>query len=210
MLMVIDDYNITNLIITKMKMFKLMMIIAIILTFGFIQQSHAQKQPGGLYLTYNDYLHHKLSYITNQSNGNKIIIHDFIGTGNITVISDGKKLVIPKREVFGYRDNYNNDYRFSDDEAYQIVDTKGFYIYSYDKLVQQVKGPKPTKVYYFSKKIDDEILPLTPENIAMAFPKNPKFKYMVELASKSDINLGAYDNELNEYTIKELYTESLK
>ncbi len=191
-------------------MFKLMMITAIILTFGFIQQSNAQKQPGGLYLTYNDYLHHKLSYSTNQASGNKIMIHDFIGIGNITVISNGKKLIIPKHEVFGYRDDYNNDYRFSDDKAYQIVDTKGFYISSYDKLVQQVKGPKPTKVYYFSKKNDDEILELTPGNIAKAFPKNPKFRYMVEVAAKSDINLEAYDNELNQYTIKELYAESLK
>jgi len=53
-------------------------------------------------------------------------------------------------------------------------------------------------------------LPLTAENIAVAFPKNIKFKNMVELESKSNLNLYAYDAQLNEYKIKELYAESLK
>ena len=82
--------------------------------------------------------------------------------------------------------------------------------YSCDKLIQQGKGLKPTKVYYFSKKTSEEILPLTSENIAKAFPKNPKFRYMVEVEAKADIKLDAYDNASNEYKIKELYAESLK
>ncbi|WP_259068812.1 hypothetical protein HDF24_07855 [Mucilaginibacter sp. X4EP1] len=188
-----------------MKKFKLSMILIIIITFGFIKNVNAQKQSEGLYLTYNDYLNHKLSYTTD-----KISIHEFIGMKNVTVISNGKKIIIPKSQLFGYHDSNNNDYRFNDDKAYQIIDTTGFYIYSYDKLVQQGKGPKPTRVYFFSKKTDDAILPLTAENIAVAFPKNTKFKYMVEVASKSDIKLDAYDAQSNEYKIKELYTESLK
>lgn len=188
-----------------MKTFKFQMIAIIVMTFGLIQTSSAQKQSGGLYLTYNDYLNHKLSYTQD-----KINVHEFIGMKNVTVISNGKKVIIPKNQLFGYRDSNNNDYRFNDGKAYQIIDTTGFYIYSYDKLVQQGKGPKPTRVYFFSKKTDDTILPLTAENIAVAFPENTKFKYMVEVASKSDIKLDAYDAQLNEYKIKELYTESLK
>jgi hypothetical protein len=196
-----------------MKKFKLPVIIVIVLTFGSIQKSNAQKQLKGLYLTYNDYLNHKLSYSTGPNNSNKsiIYIHEFIGKSNVTVITNGKKQLIAKSEIFGYHDN-NHDYRFYDNLAYQIDDTTGFYIYSHEKLVSQTpgKGPKPTKVSYFSKKIDDQILPLTSENIAKAFPKNAKFRYMVEVAAKSDIELDAYDNGSDEYKIKELYTESLK
>jgi hypothetical protein len=112
--------------------------------------------------------------------------------------------------LFGYHDSYGNDYRFYENKAFQVIDTTAFYIYSYDKLIQQGKGPKPTRVYYFSKKNLGEILPLTAENIAKAFPKNAKFRYMVEVAAKTDIKLDAYDNESNEYKIKELYAESLK
>jgi len=194
-----------------MKKFELPAIVLMLLTFGFIHTSNAQQQSSGLYLTYDDYLHHKLSYAADPPNlqGSKIYIHEFIGRNNITVISSGKKIILPKSSVFGYH-AYNNDYRFFDNKAYQIIDTAGFYIYSYDKLVQQGKGPKETRVYFFSKKDSREILALTPANIAAAFPKNNKFKYMVEVASKSDLKLDAYDTDLNEYRIKELYVESLK
>jgi hypothetical protein len=193
-----------------MKTIKLPVII-IIITLAFIHQSQAQTQPGGLYLTYNDYLTHSLSYATEPGNpkGNKIFIHEFLGHNKVTVVSNGKKQVFSKNQLFGYHDN-NTDYRFYDNKAYQVVDTTGFYIYSYDKLIEQGKGPKPTTVYYFSTRADGKIIALTPENIAVAFPKNHKFRYMVDVESKSDIKLDAYDNTAAEYKIKELFTESLK
>jgi hypothetical protein len=193
-----------------MKKFRLPMIIAIILTFGFIQNSNAQKQSTGLYLTYTDFLQHKLSYGNMQGSTNKLIIHEFLGESYVTVITNGKKQKISKSGLFGYRDANNNDYRFYDSRAYQIIDTAGFYMYSFDKLVQQGKGPKPTRIYFFSKRSDSEILPLNSDNIAQAFPANQKFKFMVEVESKSAIKLDEYDNSLAEYKIKELYTESLK
>jgi hypothetical protein len=195
-----------------MKKFKLMMVAIIIPAFGFIQQSNAQTHTAGLYLTYKDYLTHTLSYATEPGNSkaNKIFIHEFLGQGKVTVINNGKKQIFPKNEIFGYHDSYNNDYRFFDNKAYQVVDTTGFYIYSYEKLIQQGKGPKAMAVYFFSKKATAEILLLTPENIAKAFPKNHKFRYMVEVEAKADIKLDAYDNLVNEYKIKELYAESLK
>ncbi|MDF2434165.1 MAG: hypothetical protein JWP44_3796 [Mucilaginibacter sp.] len=195
-----------------MKTFNFRMITVIALTFGFVEISNAQKQSTGLYLTYNDYLNHKLSYTADKTNpnGNKLLIHEFIGMNKVTVISNGKKTMIPKSGLFGYHDSNGNDYRFYENKAFQVIDTTAFYIYSYDKLIQQGKGPKPTRVYYFSKKTDDKILPLTSENIAKAFPKNAKFRYMVEVAAKTNLKLDAYDNEANEYKIKELYAESLK
>jgi hypothetical protein len=195
-----------------MKKFKLVITLIIPLTFGFIHGSNAQQQSKGLYLTYNDYINHKLSYTANpkQPNGNKILIHEFMGVGHVTVISNGKKTNMEKSGLFGYHDNYGNDYRFFDNKAYQIIDTSEFCIYSYDRLVQEGKGPKAERQYYFSKNAGAEIFVLTPENIAMVFPQNHKFQYMVEVAAKTDIKLDAYDAGSKEYKIKELYAESLK
>ena len=195
-----------------MKKFRLSVMIVITLTFGFILKSNAQKHSGGLYLTSGDYIQHKLSYTTDPANpnGNKINTHDFLEGKIVTVLSNGQTQDFEKSKIFGYRDNANNDYRFFDNKAYKIVDTNEFCIYSYDKLVQQGKGPKLTMVYYFSKKTSDEILALTPENVVKAFPNNTKFRYMVEVAYKSDIKLDAYDDLSHEYKIKELYAESLK
>jgi len=191
-----------------MKKFRLPMIVAIILTFGFIQKSNAQKQSKGLYLTYADFLSRKLSYT--EDAGNKIAIHEFIGMSKVTVTTNGQKLVLEKSKVFGYHDADGNDYRFADNKTYQVIDTTGFFIYSFDKLVQQGKGPKPTRVYYFSKTINGELLPLTFRNIAIAFPENAKFRYMVQVASVYGVRPDDYDSQTNAYKIKELYTASLK
>jgi hypothetical protein len=194
-----------------MKTNRLSLITALLLIIT-VYKAQAQTQSGGLYLTYNDYATHTLRYATEPVNpkGNVILIHEFIGQKKVTVISNGKKQQFLKNTLFGYHDNYNQDYRFFDNKAYQVIDTTGFYIYSYDKLIQQGKGPKPTRTYYFSRKADSPVLPLTPENIAMAFPKNHKFRYMVEVEAKADMKLDAYDNSADEYKIKELFAESLK
>jgi len=207
MLMVSGGYNMNNLIIITMKKFKLLMIMVIIMTFGFIQKSNAQKQSSGLYLTLNDYMNHKLSY-TNEP----VSLHEFLGSDYVTVIDHGQKVQLEKNKVFGYQDKTGNSYRFFNDKAYQIVDANGFCIYSHEKLVQPVggKGPKPTTVYYFSKKNDGEILPLAPDYIAKAFSDNTKFRNLVEVAYKADVKLDAYDDVSHEYKIKELYAESLK
>lgn len=181
------------------------MIIVIIMTFGLIQKSNAQKQSSGLYLTYNDYLNHNLSYKSDP-----ISIHEFFGGNYVTVISNARKQEIEKNKIFGYRDNSGSDYRFFNNKTFQVIDTAEFCLYSTDKLLLQGKDPKPTKVYYFSKKTTGEILPLTPENIARVFADNAKFRYMVEVAYKSAIKLDAYDDLSHQYKIKELYTASLK
>jgi len=191
-----------------MKKFKLPMIIAIILTFGFISKSNAQKQSSGLYLTFNDYLHHKLS-CTNMAIGDKIATHDFLEGSTITVTNNGTKQTFSKNELFGYREN-GQDYRFQDNKAYQIVDNEGFYIYRHDKLTSQVKGPKLISTEYFSTNGNTKILLLTEQNIDLAFPANYKFRNMVQAEFKNDNALAEYDSALNKYKIKELYAESGK
>src|SRR5579859_4225616 len=97
----VDNY-ISRLINTKMKKINILMITAIIITVGLVQKSNAQSN--GLYLTYNDYLNHKLSY-GSVVKGDKIAIHDFTESSSVTVISNGAKQNFSKNEVFGYRDN---------------------------------------------------------------------------------------------------------
>ena len=195
-----------------MKKHMLQMMLIAVLAFGSADQLKAQAQAKGLYLTYSDYLFHKLSYVEDpsNSNGNKIALHEFFGSDKVTVTGDGKKLSFDKNQIFGYHDADGNDYRFHDSKAYQIIDTNGFFIYSHDSLVQGGKGPKPTPGYYFSKKSNSSLLPLTFQNVVSAFPENPKLRYMAEVASLYYVKANAYDSNLNEYKIKELYTQSLK
>ncbi len=193
-----------------MKKFKLPVII-IIMTLGFIKNSPAQTHLSGLYLTYNDFIHHKLSYSSDSDNQkNKIVLHEFFGGDKVTVTSNGKKQMLLKSQIFGYRDKHNHDYRFYGNKTYQIIDTAGFYLYSNEKLVQQGKGPKPTRAFYFSADVNASVLPLTEDYLATAFVKNNKFRYLVGAQFRSDDQLGAYDNLIHEFKIKELYMESTK
>lgn len=189
-----------------MKKVNILMITVIIITIGLVQKSNAQSN--GLYLTSNDYLHHKLSY-GSVAKGDKIAIHDFMEGSTVTVVSNGTKQKFSKNEVFGYREN-NQDYRFQDNKAYQVIDTAGFYIYKHDKLTQQGKGLKPVSTEYFSTNANAKILVLTQQNVDMAFASNYKFRYIVQAEFKNDDQLNEYDHALNEYKIKELYTESSK
>ena len=195
-----------------MKQFKFAVIATIILAFALIQKSNAQNHPAGLYLTTSDYLNHKLSYTTDPAHpdGTKIFAHQFLEGKTVSVVSNGQKQILEKNKIFGYRDSNGDDFRFYGNKAYQIIDSTGFFIYRADKLMQQGKGYKPIKVYYFSTKADSEMLPLTLENIAITFRENKKFRLMVDAEFKSDFSLAAFDNISKAFKIKELYTESLK
>lgn len=191
-----------------MKKFELPVII-IIMTLGFIKNSSAQAPLSGLYLTYSDFVHHKLNYVSEMPQKNKIILHDFLGGNKVTLTGNGKKQIFSKNELFGYREN-NHDYRFQGNKAYEIIDTDGFYLYRHDKLIAVAKGPKPVGAVYFSTKSNAGIMQLTQQNIGSAFASNYKFRNMVQAEFKSDDELNEYDNALHKYEIKELYAESNK
>ena len=167
----------------------------------------AQNVTSGIYLTQQDYNANKLSYVL--SNSDKLQLNEFLGGKNVIVTYQGKKTKLSKKEIFGYRYK-NEDYRFFNNSAYKIIDTKDFYIYSKPQLVQQGKGLKPVDTYYFSNTVNDAVEPLTIHNLEITYAMNPKFKYTVEQQFKSDNELIAYDSDIKEYKLKYLYEETTK
>jgi hypothetical protein len=183
--------------------------IAFLAITSFTQNSIAQDKSMGLYLTLNDYQNHKLSFETVEGSSNSIRLNSLFESASIVVWHDGKKQVFSKNEIFGYRSK-NEDYRFFNNSAYKIIDTKDFYIYSHPKLNQQGKGLKPVDTYYFSDVANGKLQPLTIGNLEVAFAKNPKFKYTIGEHFKSDNELIAYDPTIKEYKLKYLFDQSTK
>jgi hypothetical protein len=188
-----------------MKTIKLM--IAICIMASFFQKTMAGTQTTGLYLTSDDFINHKLSYETNGSNGSKIKLNGFFESGKVVVTYNGKEQIFSKNEIFGYRSN-GQDYRFFNNTAYKILDTKDFYIYSSPKLIQQGKGPKPVEAYYYSSTAKSEVEPLSIKNLENTYAENPKFKYMVEASFSSDNALVQYDAAIKEYKVKYIFEQS--
>lgn len=191
--------------IKKMKTIKLF--ITALLVIVFVQNTFA-KQTIGLYLTAEDYLNHKLSYESDGSKGNKVFLHAVFGGYKVVVVQNGQKHAFSKGEIFGYRLN-DQDYRYFNNSAYHIIDTKGFYIYGYSKLVPAGKGVKDAESFYFSSKADNEIKPLTMDKLQMVFAKDPRFLYSIQGFFRSDNELTAYDANLKEYKLKYLYAQTM-
>lgn len=188
-----------------MKTIKLM--IAIFIMASFSQKTIAATQTTGLYLTSDDFVNHKLSFETDGSNGGKIKLNRFFESGKVVVTYNGKEQVFSKNEIFGYRSD-GQDYRFFNNTAYKILDTKDFYIYSSFKLIQQGKGPKPVEAFYYSSTAKSAVEPLSIKNLQNTYAENPKFKYMVEAEFSSDNALVQYDAAVKEYKVKYVFEQS--
>jgi len=181
--------------------------IAIFIVASFSQKTIAGTQTTGLYLTSEDYINHKLTFETDGSNGNSIKLNGFFESGNVVVNYNGKKQVLSKNEVFGYRTN-NQDYRYFNNTAYKILDIKDFYLYSSLKLIQQGKGPKPVEAYFYSSTVKSAVVPLSIKNLQNTYAENSQFKYMVEAEFSSDNALVQYDAAIKEYKVKYIFEQS--
>ena len=104
--------------------------------------------------------------------------HEFMAAPHVTIDSGGQKFYFLKVELFGYRDGAK-DYRFFNNQAYEIVDTAGFYIYCRTGY-QKGKSSRLVTSYYFSKNGSDSLLALSVENLKAAFPDYAAFHYTLD------------------------------
>jgi len=102
------------------------------------------------------------------------------------------------------------NYREVGKRKYVIVDTAGFYLYSYKMLVQGEKIARPETVYFFSVDKESPVLELTMDNLEKEFASNPKFRYSLEASFHGNKQLMAYDNAIKMYKIKYLYSQAIK
>lgn len=190
-----------------MKTFKFL-VLPLLTVSAMLSAAYAQTaKQSGLYLTESDFIQHKLSYASPQD---KLYIHEFLDEKSITVIENGQKISLTKDKVYGYRDAANHNYRFFKNAAYQIVDTAGFYLYNFEKLVQEGKGPKPMRAFYFSANASSELMPLQIAYVDNVFAKNRKFKNAIDAQLRTEGELASYDKAENEYKIKEIYLDNIK
>ncbi|MDE3144192.1 MAG: hypothetical protein KGL19_08565 [Bacteroidota bacterium] len=182
-------------------------IILLVVSAAFAEVQNKPTSAQGLYLTIEDFLNHHLSY----SNGNKIILNEFLASAKIKVITTGESKTLAKKQVFGYHNSNNEDYRFYKNELYQIITTQPWFVYKHyaSTSVQGGKGNIKKEFYYFSIAGTDELIPLTVENLKKSFPDNLKFHDLLDLI-KNDDDLVSYDSYRNELKVEYLYQKSLQ
>jgi hypothetical protein len=169
--------------------------------------SMAQQVTSGVYLTEKDYRSHQISYVLNRND--KMQLNEFLNGKHISLTYQGKKMELAKKEIFGYRLN-RMDFRLFQNEAYRIIDTAGFMLYSREKLTQQIKGYKPVTRYFYSTSTAQPVKDLTVENLAASFPDQAGFRYSLENYFNKDSDLMAYDKPSHQYKLKYLYFQQKK
>jgi len=170
----------------------------------FLLQAYPKMETKGIYKTQADFIQHHLEFEAPLSS-KKIAIrtHAFSDGPAVTVTMDGQKYYFLKVELFGYRDG-NKDYRFFNNETYEIVDTVGFYIYARTGF-EKSKGSIQVTKYYFSKTGTDSLQSLTLQNLKSAYPERTGFRYALDAQFSSDRKLLAYDAQLKCYKVKHLF-----
>lgn len=176
--------------------------------------SFAQKNltgHSGLYMTANDFTIKKLSYDIDVAKEKHTIKADkLFGQSRLDIIHDGKKYSFEKKDVFGFRDVANKDFRFFNNQEYEILDGEFFFLYRYHTFVSNGKTQVQKPAYFISKEVNSKIVLLTLVNLKNFFPGNHKFHDMLDAAFKSDGGLDAYDEYHNTFKIKHLYSQSVK
>jgi hypothetical protein len=187
--------------------------LCLILATAISSRARAQVSGGaGLYVTAEDFSMQKISYPINcESSRDKMKVHDFFGSSSVDVIMNRTKHSFDKSKIYGYKSCTGKNYRFYDYRIYEIVDTKGFFLYCASRSEQVAKGGSVRKAeYFFSAGAGDQILPLSRSNLEKEFARNKKFRYQLDSHFNSENELVAYDPYLKMYKIKYLYTESIK
>lgn len=162
----------------------------------------AQSNTTGIYLTAQDYKAGKITY----ANAAGLKLNNFLGGNHISLTSEGKKVRLAKAEIFGYRLN-GIDFRFYHNEAYQVLDTAGFILYSRSQLIPQGKGYVTVNKYFYSTTESASVNALTIANISQSFPEQTDFRYSLEHYFVGDADLATYDKLNKQYEIKYLYFE---
>jgi hypothetical protein len=194
-------------------------LIALILMFSVLnstgQEKEKIKEKGNycLYKTLEEYNENQpVCIIYRDSSKEKIRFYSLFPRPYIDVVKAGKKYRFFKDSLFAYRDTDNKVYRFykNNDRFYEISENNSLVIYSADVPVVSTSGKIVhfETQYFFSKKLSDDILPLTAKNLKRAFPDNLKFHELIDLSIAEGNPVSAFDKVHKAYRVNELLTKS--
>ena len=167
------------------------------------------KIVSGIYMSAADYKSGKLTYDSdNARSKTRIYIHDFFwNMPGVKIISDGKKYAYKKSELYGFRDQNNNVYRFYDNTKYRIAEAGKIYIYVQERNIAQSKGYKVVNAYYFSTTPNGNILPVS--NLKNVYRSNDTFCDLLDQYFGS-VDVAAYDVKHATFRVNYVYSKSIK
>lgn len=131
----------------------------------------------GVYITANDFLNRKPRFGYTKRREGIRIRYGLMNQNNLYVNTFDSTFKLKAGDYWGYR-QFNTDYRIIKGIAYEIESlSDGFYVY---KHVSHSSDGSSTP-YFFSRRIDSNILPLTRKNLRKTYKDDKVFIQKLEL-----------------------------
>lgn len=150
-------------------------------------------RTSGIYQTSADYQNGGLEFEGScGSKVHKLELHDVLNKPYIDLTHGTQKQRLSKRNLFGFRACDGHDYRFASNLEYRILEAKEAYI-NVREIRTGGKGSHTISTYYFSAGPDGQLLPLTVNNLRLAYPQNQVFGENLDMSSAAHRELEQYD-----------------
>ena len=115
-----------------------------------------------------------------------------------------------KKDVYGYVDKEGQAYRFFNNKIYPILNPHESILLYKKTMGTGMRNSPIEDHYFFSREAGTEILPLSLENLQLAFADNKAFTYILEIHFKNGDDLAEYDSLHNMYKLNRLLNISQK
>jgi hypothetical protein len=174
--------------------------------FSFLTVLNAQKVSEGIYLSANDFLQGKVSYVSDQNKTYKIYLHEAFNGTTIKIVSGESVIKLQKSAIFGYRDSRNVSYRYFNNVPYKIVNPAE-QILLYSRMIPSggLKSSHQVTEYFFSAKADEPLYPLSKYYLKTVLYDQVAFHKLLDVYIHSDEELLAFDNTSKKYQINHIY-----
>ena len=164
----------------------------VVLSSALIAQAGSHR-TSGIYRTSADYQNGHLEFEGScGSHFHKLELHDVLHKPYIDLTHGTQKQRISKANLFGFRACDGYDYRFASNLEYRVLEAKEAYIYLRE-IRTGGKGLHTISTYYFSAGPDGQLLPLTVNNLRLAYPQNQPFGDSLDMSSAAHQKLERYD-----------------
>lgn len=173
-----------------------------------VSEAVGQSDSSGIFLSIADYQRNRLTLpVSCKLKKNAIKLHKYVAKSFITTRFEGKKYKYNKVAVFGYKDCSKKNFRFFLDDAYEIINTDGFWLYRQIAETDDWDHPHLYSIYYFSKDPSSIIYPLTKHNLKLTFKEKLQFVETLNASFRSDNDLHSFNWTKKKYRIIEAFLD---
>jgi hypothetical protein len=173
-----------------------------------VLEAVGQSDSSGIFLSIADYQRNQLTLpVSCKSKKNAIKLHKYIAKAFITTRFEGKRYKYNKAAIFGYKDCSKKAFRFFLDDAYEITNTDGFWLYRQIVESDDWDDPHLYSIYYFSKDPSSIIYSLTKHNLKLIFREKLQFVETLDSLFRSDNELHSFNWAKKKYKIIEAFLD---